>query len=195
MLNEIIPGLSKNSETWHRCHRGAVISMEMCFSRVFNMQLLAERRIGRSENLKTVRKFPQNLLYTERLVCSSGNVKFCSSSVWKRGLCLSLKWQGRDDDTSSFAWPAFPVGFAALAGNRHNPGPRSRALSQSLQLSWGGTENSNRSGVLTWPKWNFESESLNWVLFPQTVTCCTPSLSPQPSSSRLGKSILWDFLR
>lgn len=63
MLNEIIPGLSKNSKTWQCCHRGAVTSMEMRFSFVFHAQLVAECRFGPSEDLKMVRKFSWSLLY------------------------------------------------------------------------------------------------------------------------------------
>lgn len=63
MLNEIIPGLSKNSKTWQCCHRGAVTSMEMWFGFVFHSQLMAECRFGPSENFRMVRKFSWNWLH------------------------------------------------------------------------------------------------------------------------------------
>lgn len=61
----------------------------MWFCWVFHTQLLAECRFGWSESLKMLRKFSWDWLYFERLVCSSGSVKFSPSSVRKLRLSLA----------------------------------------------------------------------------------------------------------
>lgn len=74
MLNEIIPGLSKSSETWQCCHRGAAPSREMFYLWIFydvlvvySAQLLAECSFGPSEDLEMLRKFSWSWLCAGRV--------------------------------------------------------------------------------------------------------------------------------
>lgn len=107
MMNEIIPGLSKNSKTWQCCQKSSYQHGNVFYC-VFHTQLLAGAGFGPSENLKTVRKFSWNWLFTGRSICSSGTIKFFSFSVWKIVFVTQVGGQGWGH---FFCLPRIPSGI------------------------------------------------------------------------------------
>lgn len=145
-------------------------------------------------SVRTCCKLQDGLFLRQHLIL----ILIVSATCLKTGLIfLTSGWRQRWG--CFLACAAFAASCPLLANNTDRTWARTSNQTPPELWSWDlsqgySSHKDEQIQVLAWPKSSLHLEFFNLVLFSETRTCCTPFLSAQPSSNRLRKYILWDFV-